>query len=88
MTTLTVEVKRYTLKMFDAVLLATVAVLFTALNVYVLGFFRAVVVIVFSVLIGMFAHYRRNRNGFGWFAVSLICPIVLFAALAILPKRD
>jgi hypothetical protein len=41
------------------------------------------------VAAAMFAHIRRNRNGFGWFVVSFFfSPLVAFILLLILePKR-
>lgn len=39
----------------------------------------------FSVLVGVFAQVRRNRNGFGWFMLSLlISPLFAFPLVAIL----
>jgi biotin transporter BioY len=39
-----------------------------------------------SILVGAFAHYRRNRNGFGWFALScLFTPLFTVLLLLILP---
>jgi hypothetical protein len=40
----------------------------------------------FSVLVGVFAHYRRNRNGIGWAALSfVISPLLTGILVAILP---
>src|SRR5262245_22172676 len=42
----------------------------------------------FSVLVGVFAHYRRNRSGPGWFLLScLITPLIAGLLVAILPAR-
>ncbi|HEY2242607.1 MAG TPA: hypothetical protein VGH47_00100 [Xanthobacteraceae bacterium] len=39
----------------------------------------------FAVLTGVFAQVRRNRNGFGWFMLSLlISPLFAFPLVAIL----
>jgi cell division protein FtsX len=75
-------------KTSDAVLLTATAVALFAVNAALTGFIGAVITVVLCVLIGMFAHYRRNRNGYGWFVLSLICPIVFFAALAIMTRRE
>jgi phosphate/sulfate permease len=41
-----------------------------------------------AIATGMFASIRRNRNGFGWFALALvISPIFAFAFCAILKSK-
>ena len=41
--------------------------------------------IAFAILVGMFAQVRRNRNGLGYFLVSLfISPVLVFLYVAIL----
>jgi len=43
----------------------------------------------FAVAVGMFARYRRNRSGIGWFLLSLLIPPLLTGIfIAILPVRD
>jgi hypothetical protein len=40
----------------------------------------------FSTLVGVFAHYRRNRNPIGWAILSfVISPLLTGILLAILP---
>ena len=39
--------------------------------------------------VGLFAHYRRNRNGFGWSVLSIvISPLIGGLVVAILPSQD
>lgn len=41
-----------------------------------------------AIAAGMFAHYRRDRNGVGWFLIALLfSPLVAFVLLAILPMK-
>ena len=43
--------------------------------------------IFFSIVAGMFAQIRRNRNGAGWFFVAILfSPLVAFVLLLILPS--
>jgi hypothetical protein len=43
---------------------------------------------VFSAAVGLFASVRRNRNGFGWFALSLIVsPLIAIIFCAILEAK-
>jgi hypothetical protein len=45
--------------------------------------------VIAAVAVGMFASIRRNRNGFGWFVLSLfISPIITFVFCAILREID
>jgi len=42
----------------------------------------------FCVLVGMFAHVRRNTNGLGWFLVAFyFSPLVAFLLLAVLKTK-
>jgi hypothetical protein len=44
--------------------------------------------IVFSAAVGLFASVRRNRNGFGWFVLSLlVSPIIAIIFCAILESK-
>jgi hypothetical protein len=41
------------------------------------------------VIVGMFAHHRRNRNGVGWFLVAFcFSPLVAFLLVAVLRESD
>jgi hypothetical protein len=43
----------------------------------------------FAICVGVFAHVRRNRNGFGWFALAiLISPLISFLLLLILHVHE
>jgi hypothetical protein len=42
-----------------------------------------------SVLVGMFAHGRRNRNGIVWFLIAFfISPLVAFLLVAVLRTKE
>ena len=43
----------------------------------------------FSIAVGMFAHIRRNRNGFGWGVLAfIISPVIAGVFCAILRERE
>jgi hypothetical protein len=41
-----------------------------------------------SILVGVFAHVRRNRDGGGWFILALvISPLIAGILVAVLPEK-
>jgi hypothetical protein len=52
-------------------------------------FYIVVFWIAFSILVGVFAHVRRNRSGIAWFILALILsPVIAGALVAILREED